>query len=154
MTRNELIIAFQPIIDNIVKKYNNHKSDVDLQSIGNIKCIKAVDRCLEEGVTEFDAIRPRVIVWVKNAILNALKVEKNINQTDDIDDYAIIDDSEFNILKYDIRESLTGKARQVYDMKLEQATADEICTALNIKKTQYYVYLKKIKNLICGQNQD
>lgn len=152
MTRDEIIMSFVPVVDNIVKKYNNHESDEDLQSVGMIKCIKAVDRCLSEGVTDPEKMKPRIIVWAKNAILDTIYTNNNYKQCDDIDDYDFTDDSELEILKFDIRSSLKGKALQVFDMKLAKNTPEEICKALDIKSSQYYNYLNKIKNLITGKN--
>lgn len=152
MTRDELILYFIPVVENVVKKYNNHEIDEDLVSIGTLKCIKAVDRCLSENVTDVDAIRPRVIVWVKNAVLDAISLRNNSNKIDCLDDYEVTDNSELDILIFDVRESLNGKTKDVFDLKLSGYTKEEICEKLNIKKTQYFEYLKRIKKVITEQN--
>ena len=152
MTRDELILYFQPVVDNIVKKYNNHQSDEDLQSAGMIKCIKAIDRCLSEGVDDPDKIKPRVVVWVRNEILDTIYVNNNVSKIENIDDYSVGDNGELDVLMFEIRKSLKGKALKVFEMKYFGNTEEEICKELNIKKTQYYEYLKQIKNAIIGKN--
>lgn len=153
MTRDDLILYFVPIVSNIVKKFNNHEDDEDMQSVGMIKCIKAVDRCLDLGMSDPEEMKPMVITYAKNEILDYLKTEKRYRNSEDTDDFDFTDDSELDILKFEIRESLTGKTLEMYDLKIAGYTEEEICEKLNIGRSQYFEYLKRIKNLIIGRNQ-
>ena len=76
MTRDELILSCQGTVRNLVRKYNNHKIDEDLEAVGLIAVIECVDRSLSEGLTDIDQVQARCNTWARNAILREIYKEK------------------------------------------------------------------------------
>ena len=90
MNREELILSCQECVDRLVRKYNDFKSDDDLQQTGMVAVIECVDRCLSEKMTSVDEIQARCNVWAKNRILNEIYREKI--KTESLDENPFIDD--------------------------------------------------------------
>ena len=152
MSRDELILSFDSVINNLVKKYNNHKEDEDLKMICYIKTTKAVDRCLAEGITDPEHIKGRVVVWCKNAILNELRVRNNLYSMDcSDDDLDTVIDTDYSIDLAELRSCLSGTALDVLNLKVQGYDRNTIINKLGISKSTYHNSLNKIKNIL-GQN--
>lgn len=152
MDRDELIISSVDIVNNLVKKYNNHNNDEDLQSTGMIAVVECVDRCLKENMTDVDEIHRRCNVWARNAILTEIYKQK-IKYSDNEEDYEnAIADADMTDLLLTLDKLLTPKEKEIFDMLLFGYDKEEIMNKLNIKKTIYYDHVKSIKNKINGKN--
>lgn len=149
MDRDDIILSFQPLVKNVIKKYNDHKVDEDLLSIGTIKSIEAVDRCLSEGVTDPNDMQKRVIVWVRNAILNEIYVRNNLSNIDSFDENTIADDDcDYYTFCVDVKNSLEGLDLEIFKLLNQGYNMKDICKKLCINKTKYYNEVQKIKEII------
>lgn len=145
MNREELILSCQKIVDNLVKKYNNHKSDEDLQSEGMIAVVECVNRCLEEGMTDVNQIQARCNVWARNRILTEIYREKIKYSDEEIEIEAPEDITELLIY---LEQVLTPRQKEVFDLLLQGYSYEEIMKKLNIKQSILYEHIKKIKEKI------
>lgn len=148
MDRNELILSCSGLVNNLVKKYNNHQPDEDLQSVGMIAVIKCVDRCLKENMDDINQIQARCNIWAKNSILNEIYKEKI--KIDD-DENALLnyeDDEDLSELLMNVRQTLTPQQLKIFDMLYYGYTREEIMTKLNIGKSMFYRHLAKIREKI------
>lgn len=143
--RENLILSCQDCVNNLVKKYNNHNPDEDLQSIGMIAVIECVDRCLNENMTDINQIQARCNVWAKNRILNEIYKEK-IKFVDD--DLAIetfpAHNNDFELIDY-IESVLTDRQLEVANLLIEGFEPKEIQEKLNISTPMFYKHLTNIK---------
>lgn len=151
MDREEIILSCTETVKNLVKKYNNHQSDEDLQCIGMIAVIECVDRCEEDGLTDINQIQARCNVWAKNRILNEIYKEKIKYSTDDIEldeQEALGDMTEFLM---DLREDLSPKQLEVFNLLLMGMDDKKIMKKLNIAERTLSAHKlairEKIKNL-------
>lgn len=145
MDREELILSCQKTVDNLVKKYNNHKSDEDLQSEGMIAVIECVDRCLDEGMVDVNQIQARCNVWARNRILTNIYKEKIKYADEEIEMEAPEDITELLIY---LEQVLTPRQKEVFDLLLQGCSYEEIMKKLNIKQSILYEHIKKIKEKI------
>ena len=145
MDREELILSCQKTVDNLVKKYNNHKSDEDLQSEGMIAVVECVNRCLEEGMTDVNQIQARCNVWARNRILTEIYREKIKYADEEIEIEAPEDITELLIY---LEQVLTPRQKEVFDLLLQGYSYEEIMKKLNIKQSILYEHIKKIKEKI------
>lgn len=148
MNREELILSCESCVKNLVKKYNNGYHDEDLQSTGMIAVIECVDRCLHENMTDVNSIQARCNVWAKNRILNEIYKEK-IKYSDEefiLDSIESPEDVEHLVLS--VRQDLTPRQLQIFDLLLKGKSPEEIMTELNILDRVYYHHCQKIKEKI------
>ncbi len=145
MNREGLILSCQKIVDNLVRKYNNHKSDEDLQSEGMIAVVECVNRCLEEGMTDVNQIQARCNVWARNRILTEIYREKIKYADEEIEMEAPEDITELLIY---LEQVLTPRQKEVFDLLLQGYSYEEIMKKLNIKQSILYEHIKKIKEKI------
>lgn len=145
MDREELILSCQKIVDNLVRKYNNHKSDEDLQSEGMIAVVECVNRCLEENMSDIDQIQARCNVWARNRILTEIYREKIKYADEEIEMEAPEDITELLIY---LEQVLTPRQKEVFDLLLQGCSYEEIMKKLNIKQSILYEHIKKIKEKI------
>lgn len=148
MNREELILSCENCVKNLVKKYNNYNPDEDLQSVGMIAVVECVDRCLEDEMTDIDQIQARCNIWAKNRILNEIYTEK-IKYADDefiLDEIESPEEIEHLILS--VRQELTPKQLEVFDLLLRGKSQEEICEKLNIGDKMYYKHALAIKEKI------
>ena len=152
MSRDEIIFSCMQTVDNLVKKYNNHESDEDLQSVGMIAVVECVDRCLKENMSNLDEIQRRCNVWARNAILGEIYKQK-IKYSDNPDDLSFVagEDDMTELLVY-LEQVLTPREKEMFELLLFGYTKDEIMKKLNIQKTVYYDHVKAIKEKINGKN--
>ena len=143
--REELILSCQECVSRLVRKYNNHMPDEDLQSIGMIAVIECVDRCLSENMTDINQIQSRCNVWAKNRILNDIYKEK-IKFVDDELALELVPahESDFELRDY-IESELTPRQLEVVDLLIEGYDPKEIQEKLNISVPMYYKHLTNIK---------
>lgn len=148
MNREELILSCQECVDRLVRKYNDFKSDDDLQQTGMVAVIECVDRCLSEKMTSVDEIQARCNVWAKNRILNEIYREKI--KTESLDENPFIDDGtedDMELMIY-VDQVLTPTQKQIFDMLLTGYSQDEIMKKMKIQKAMFYRHLKNIKEKI------
>lgn len=143
MSRDDIILGFEPLVAHLVKRYNNGVWDEDLHSEAMITCIICVDKSLH---LPHDQISRRVMVWVSNRLINIKRKGKfveigidileplyNIDNNDLlIDIYSILEDDELALLM----EIIYG------------ATRKEICKEYNIGKSTYYRRIKRIREKV------
>lgn len=152
MTRDELIESCQTTVNNLVKKYNNHQSDEDLQSVGMIAVVECVDRCIDDGLTDIEQVQARCNRWARNVILNEIYKEK-IKYVDDNSVLDVIESEEdlWETIKV-VKSTLTPRNNEVFDLLLQGCSQQEILKKLNMAKYTYFHHLatikQKIKNLI------
>lgn len=147
MTRDELILSFEDVVDNLVRKYNDGELDEDLHSEGMIKVIKAVDKCLSEGVTERENMIGRVIVWASNAILD-IKRKPKMGLIDDFDLGEESYDIGYETLLIDVEMSLSETDKEIFNLLLEGTAYEDIQDMMGISKRTLYDRLNKIKKTI------
>ena len=145
MNREELILSCQKIVDNLVRKYNNHKSDEDLQSEGMIAVVECVNRCLEEEMTDISQIQARCNVWARNRILTEIYKEKIKYADEEMDMEAPEDVTELLIY---LEQVLTPRQKEVFDLLLQGYSYEAIMEKLSIKQSILYEHIKKIKEKI------
>lgn len=148
MTRDELILSCEDIVKNLVRKYNNHKSDEDLQAVGMTAVIECVDRSIDEGLTDVDQVQARCNRWARNSILDEIYKEK-IKYTDDNSPLEHIEAEEalWETIAC-VKNELTPRNIEVFDLLLQGHKKDEIKEKLNISDITYYHHLTKIKEKI------
>lgn len=147
MTRDELILSCQPIVNNLVKKYNNHQPDEDLQSVGMIAVIECVDRCLKEEMDDIDQIQARCNLWAKNRILTEIYKEKPKISDDELIDVIESEESDVELMLY-LEQVLTPRQKEIFDLLLQGYSPNEIAEKLNIQKRTMRDHMKHIKEKI------
>lgn len=147
MNREELILSCQPIVNNLVKKYNNHQSDEDLQSVGMIAVIECVDRSLKENMTDVEQIQARCNLWARNRILTEIYKEKPKYDDELAVDFAEAEEDMTELLIY-LEQVLTPKQKEVFDLLLQGYSREEIMKKLNIQERMMREHLKNIKEKI------
>lgn len=151
MDREEIILSCQETVKNLVKKYNNHQADEDLQSVGMIAVIECINRCEDDGLTDVNQVQARCNVWAKNRILNEIYKEKIKYSTDDteIDEYEAPEDMTEFLLE--LREALTPKQADVFELLLLGYDDKKVMQKLNIAERTLSAHKlaikEKIKNL-------
>ena len=148
MNRDELILSCENCVKRLVRKYNNGCDDEDLQSTGMIAVVECVDRCLSDKMTDLDVIQSRCNIWAKNRILNKIYEEKlKYSDEENIVDF-IEAPEEIEPLILAVRQQLTPKQLEVFDLLLSGKTREEIMEELNIQECMYFRHCKKIKEKI------
>lgn len=148
MNREELILSCENCVKRLVRKYNNGCDDEDLQSTGMIAVVECIDRCLSDKMTDLDAIQSRCNVWAKNRILNEIYKEK-LKYSDEENILDCIEaPEEIEPLILAVRQQLTPKQLEVFDLLLAGKTREEIMEELNIQECMYFRHCKKIKEKI------
>lgn len=152
MNRDDLILSCTDLVNNLVKKYNNHKSDEDLQSIGMIAVIECVDRSLKDGMNDVSQIQARCNVWARNRILTEIYKEK-IKYTDDEDAIDFCEAPEdMTELILSVTQSLTPKQQEIFNMLMKGYDKEYIMKKVNITRSVYFYHIKNIKEKILNQN--
>lgn len=154
MTRDELILSCQDTVRNLVRKYNNHKPDEDLEAVGMTSVIVCVDKCLDEGLTDVEQVQRRCNTWARNAILDEIYREK-IKYADDNSplDYVEADEDLWETIDA-IKTTLTQRECDVFKLLLQGTDARDICKKLNITKPTYYEHFRNIKKKIQNTNHN
>lgn len=146
MERDELILSFQDIVTNLVKKYNNHQPDEDLQQVGMIGVIKSVDYCIDNNITDYEQIKSKTILSARNEILMEIYKEKfKIDDNVEIEDVGQEDMTELFIY---LEQVLTPKEKKIYDLVMQGYKPKEIMEKMHIGNDNYYLHLRNIKNKI------
>ena len=148
MTRDELILSCQDTVRNLVRKYNNHKLDEDLEAVGMTAVIVCVDKCLDEGLTDVDQVQRRCNTWARNRILHHIYREK-IKFTDDnsVLDYLEADEDLWETIQ-DVKSVLTERNNEVFELLLEGYSEDEILKKLGMSRGTFFNHLSKIRQKI------
>ena len=151
MNREELILSCQNCVKNLVKKYNNYKPDEDLQSIGMIAVVECVDRCLEEEMTDVNQIQSRCNIWAKNRILNDIYKEKVKCADDEFIFEEIEAPEDDELLKFAVKQTLTPRQLEVFELLENGCSKEEICEKLNITDLMYWKHCRNIREKIKNQ---
>ena len=148
MNRDELILSCEETVKNLVRKYNNHRSDEDLHAVGMTSVIECVDRCLDEGLTDIDQVQARCNTWARNMILKEIYKEK-IKYSDDNSSLEYIEAEEdlWETIQ-NIKSILTSREIEIFDLMLNGLSQNQIMKKLNIKKPTYFKHFSKIKEKI------
>lgn len=148
MTRDELILSCKETVNNLVKKYNNHQPDEDLQAVGMTSVIECVDRCLDEGLTDVEQVQARCNRWARNVILNEIYKEK-IKYIDDNSVLEVVEAEEDLWETVSVLKSvLTPRNIEVLDLLLAGCSQQEIQKKLNMAKYTYFHHVATIKQKI------
>lgn len=154
MSRDELILSCQDTVNNLVKKYNNHKPDEDLQAVGMTAVIECVDRSLSEGLTDVDQVQARCNTWARNAILHEIYREK-IKYTDDNSpiDYMESEEDLWELI-VSVKTLFTPRELEIFECLLVGMSQEDIMHKLGIKERVYFYHIarikEKIKNSTCS----
>lgn len=146
MERDELILSCQGFVNNLVKKYNNHKSDEDLQQVGMVGVIKCVDKCLAEGITDVDQIQKKCNISARNEILMEIYKEK-LKIADDVEIEEVGEEDSTELMIY-LEQVLTPREMETMKLTLNGLSINEIATKMGVIPDMIYRYLRKIKNKI------
>lgn len=154
MNRDELILSCQDTVRNLVRKYNNHKTDEDLEAVGLTAVIECVDRSFEEGLTDVNQVQARCNTWARNAILREIYREK-IKTVDDNSclEYLETEEDLWETIET-VKTVLTPRETDVFVLMLNGLSHEQIMNELNIKKTVLYDYLRRIKYKIKNLNRN
>ena len=148
MDRNDLILSCENCVKRLVRKYNNGCDDEDLQSTGMIAVVECVDRCLSDKMTDLDSIQSRCNIWAKNRILNEIYKEK-LKYSDEENILDCVEaPEEIEPLILSVRQQLTPKQLEVFDLLLSGKSQEEIQDLLNISEPTYYTHTQNIKKII------
>lgn len=150
MTRDDIILSCIPIVDNLVRKYNNHHSDEDLQSIGMIAVVECVDRSLSDGLDDLNQIQARCNTWARNAILDDIYKEK-IKYADDTSaiDYMETETDLYETIK-NVESVLTPRQNEVFQLLVQGYSPKQIQDTLGIAKCTITEHIRNIKDKIRG----
>lgn len=150
MTRDDIILSCIPIVDNLVRKYNNHHSDEDLQSIGMIAVVECVDRSLSDGLDDLNQIQARCNTWARNAILDDIYKEK-IKYADDTSaiDYMETETDLYETIK-NVESVLTPRQNEVFQLLVQGYSPKQIQDTLGIAKCTITEHIRHIKDKIRG----
>lgn len=143
--RDELILSFDPVVKTLVRKYNYGRHDEDLYQEGMLQATKAVDSALKAGKETREEIIGKVIVWVRNRLID-LKRKAQI-KTVDVDSYETGND-DIDLFIVDLRESLSEKSVKVFDMLLAGYSTAEIAEQLGVSARTIYRYEREIKEVL------
>lgn len=148
MNRTDVILSCQDIVKNLVKKYNNHKPDEDLQSIGMIAVVECVDRCIDDGLTDLSQVQARCNTWARNAILQEIYKEK----IKFVDDNSVLEHLETNDDLWEtiknVKSVLTPKESDIFNMLVTGSSMEEVCKELHITAPTYYEHCRNLKKKI------
>lgn len=145
MNRDEIILSCQELVSNLVRKYNNHEPDEDLEMVGITAVIKCVDQSLADGMTDLNQIQARCNVWARNEILQEIYKEKlNVVYDENLLE-EVEAPEELSKTIAEIRSDLTPKQREVFDLRLYGYDFNEICEKLQITPDAVYKHLQKIR---------
>lgn len=148
--RDELILECRDIVKNLVRKYNNHKLDEDLMSIGMIEVVKCVDKCLKDGIEDASQIRARCNTWARNAILNDIYKERvKVVEDDTLIDIMEAEEPLWETI-HNIDSILTQKEQEIFEMLLNGEKMAKICEKMNITQPTFYEHYRNIKKKIQG----
>lgn len=156
MNRDDMILMNETTVTNLVRKYNNHQPDEDLQAVGMTAVIECVDRCLDDGLIDVDQVQARCNVWARNAILTEIYKEK-IKYADDNSplEYIASEEDLWETIE-SVKTMLTPRNNEVFALLLQGLSQEEIMKKLNIAEYTYYHHIskikEKIKNLIGSNN--
>lgn len=150
MTRDDIILSCIPIVDNLVRKYNNHHSDEDLQSIGMIAVVECVDRSLSDGLDDLNQIQARCNTWARNAILDDIYKEK-IKYADDTSaiDYMETETDLYETIK-NVESVLTPRQNEVFQLLVQGYSPKQVQDILGIAKCTITEHIRNIKDKIRG----
>lgn len=145
MTRDDLILSCQDTVNNLVRKYNNHKSDEDLQAVGMTAVIECVDRCIDDGLTDENQVQARCNRWARNAILNEIYNEKIKYVYDD----SIIESLETEEDLWEtiatLKTMLSPRDIEVLDLLLQGCSINEGHKKLGIVRYTFIHHMMRIK---------
>lgn len=148
MNRDEIILSCVEVVDNLVKKYNNHKSDEDLQSEGMIAVVECVDRCLSENMTDLSQIQARCNIWARNRILSEIYREKAKFSDDDTVIEMVGAEEDMTELLIYLEQVLTSKQKEIFNLLMLGNSREEIMQKLNIQDRTLRHHLKNIREKI------
>lgn len=148
MNRDDIILSCVEVVDNLVKKYNNHKSDEDLQSEGMIAVVECVDRCLSENMTDLSQIQARCNIWARNRILSEIYREKAKFSDDDTVIEMVGAEEDMTELLIYLEQVLTSKQKEIFNLLMLGNSREEIMQKLNIQDRTLRHHLKNIREKI------
>lgn len=153
-----MILKMQDVVKSIVLKYKHH-DDEDLQSIGTIASIEAIDSCLEKNITDENVIKASCITRVRFAILKELYGRKKLPMIDDEDfieelptesELECSDDvvlSE-NLLDYDLSLILEPQEYIVTKYIQDGYSINEIADTMQLSASRIYAVWSNAKEKI------
>ena len=134
MTRDEIILSCQDIVKNLVRKYNNHKLDEDLVSVGTIASVECVDKCLADGMTDINQIKAMCNVWVRNTLLmDIYRGKVKVIDDDTAIDLAEAPEDLWETIEC-VKRSLGPRGREVFELLLDGRSEQEIMAKLGISE--------------------
>lgn len=150
MEREELILKSRKVVKNIIYKYKK-KKDEDLESVGIIHAIRAIDYAKEKhNYTEFDEMFPIIYTWCKNGIINYIKKENYINsncvslEEQEKSDYR----TDLELCVMETEDSLNDEEKDVFRLLISGTDKFEIMSRLHISERTYYYILENIKQVL------
>ena len=158
MNRNDLILSMQDIVKSIVLKYC-HKQDEDLQSIGTIASIEAIDACLNKNIIDENIIKASCITRIRFAILKELYGRKKLpmidedditedlpmeNEIDPINETILSE----NLLQYDLSLILEPQEYIVTKYIQDGYSISEIAETLELSASRIYAIWSNAKEKI------
>ena len=142
------VLQYEDVLKSLVRKYNNGKWDEDLMQEAWLVAVDCVNSCFNKNITDEKIIKAKIIVWVKNHIIN-LKLKAVLN-TVKIEDFMenIQENRSYDYELIELRESLREPERKILDLLCEGYSRKEIQEKLKISKSEYYRKISKIKETL------
>jgi DNA-directed RNA polymerase specialized sigma24 family protein len=142
-----MIIAFAPMVQQIIYKYSKRTNDEDLYQECMMKVCECVDDCYLKGVVEESEIKARCYVWVRNKVIDRLKqYEPDLKD----DDYWITivskDDGGLSIMEKML--CMDNELLEVFKNLRSGKTEQEILKTMGIGKTKYKRLVKQLKEML------
>ena len=136
------IERYEPVLKNLVMKYNNGIWDEDLMQDAWVAAISCYNHNKDKELSD-DILQAKIITWVRNKLIN-IKIKKQVETTPLDMDIEWLDET---LLLVELRQSLSERENTVLTYLLEGYNVQEICNMMNLSKTEIY----RIQNSIKGK---
>ena len=136
------IESYEPVLKNLVMKYNNGIWDEDLMQDAWVAAISCYNHNKDKELSD-DILQAKIITWVRNKLID-IKRKKQVETTPLDMDIEWLDDT---LLLVELRQSLSERENTVLTYLLEGYNVHEICDMMNLSKTEIY----RIQNSIKGK---
>lgn len=141
------VLEYEDVLISLVHKFNKGVWDEDMMQDAWVKAIECYNRCVEEGITDDDIVKAKIITWVKNYFINQIK-KKKIETEPFFDEMEILSQIDTTLLLVELKNSLPKNEKIVLKELMNGKTVDEISKILGKTRRQIFRYMKNIKSQI------
>lgn len=142
------ILEYKDVLESLVHKFNKGVWDEDMMQDAWVKAIECYNKCVEQGITDDNIIKAKIITWVKNYFIDEKIRKKTVETTSFNDENEILSQVDTTLLLVELKNSLPEKEKIVLKELLNGKTVDEIAKMLGKTKRQVWRYMRNIKSQI------